>query len=123
MQSKNVKILRWITCDNGTYIDDEQITRRYELIATDADNSKYGIPYDPSEVYLMKIVGDHPPIFDFPEAQFFGKDLVWKCNMELFDTWQEMRTGDGSIKDGIVNIYIPKAGVKLSDIFDFDIVE
>ena len=41
--------------------------------------------------------------------------------MDLFETRQEMITHIDLIKEGMVNVYYPKPGVKLSDILVFDV--
>lgn len=121
MDGDNIKILDWIICDNGTYVDEEEQMRRYELVAKDLGNDKDGGPYESSEVYIMRITADHLPLWDFQESEFFGQPLVWKCNMDLFETRQEMITHIDLVKEGMANVYYPKQGVKLSDILVFDI--
>lgn len=120
MDSGTIKILEWIICDGGKYIDEQEQIKSYELVAKEVGNDKKDGPYDLSEVYIMRINSDHLPLWDFPTSKFFGKELVWKCNMDLFETKQEKIDNDYFLKGGIADVYYPKAGVKLSDIFVFD---
>lgn len=93
----------------------------YELVATDLDNDTTDFPLDLSNVYVMRINSDHLPLWNFPTSDFFGRKFVWLCNMDLFETRQAMVYEDGIHKGGMTDVYFPKQGVKLNDIFQFDV--
>lgn len=121
MESDNIKLLEWLGCDSGRFIDEEKHLQCYELQAKELGSEIHKGPYDLSEVYIMRIVADHLPLMDFPTSEFFGQKMVWKCNMDLFETRQELISGDDFLNGGMGNVYYPKEGVKLSDIFHFDL--
>lgn len=121
MDCKNVKKLQWICCDNGTYIDDQKITKCYELVATDLNNNQNQVPYNLTEIYVMRILSDHLPLTDFPASDLFGRKLVWFCNLDLFETRQAMVYENDIHKGGMTDVYFPKQRVKLTDIFQFDV--
>ena len=121
MESK----LKIISCDNGKPLIGSAL-KEDEITAIDALKHQiegYKKYYNNDELYFFRICMDILPFDDLREQTYMGKPWVWFCNLDYF-TKQE-----GDVFNIFENkmckheVYIPRKGIKKSDILSFGVLQ